>query len=885
MKLKRLITLACSALCVAGTCLAIAACAPEVEEATTATVRFDVNTVFETNVLKDKTVTIGKRVSKPKAYITQDNPTNLQVYGWYTDAACTEQWDFKNDRVNEDMTLYAKWVELYNVNYYVNGELVQEGTAFNGDTIEEDVSLVEGYKYLGSYVDEAMTEKFDYSKPIEESCNVYMQRSPGIFLSDNEDIGGTKGSLTNALAAYVGSYAYREDGSAVDQEGWVEEYTIKYEGANGEVTEEDCTYVNFGYTPTVGDGFVEISQSFDISQSQKIRMTYKNLGNATGVCVYFTTMLDLESSLYSATGPNYTQDFCYPNHTENPGARIDFTAEQKNMADTDEWQTVDFDLYEIYKKGYSIWGTSPYLGALRIQINYKSTHEDDWSNEFLIKSIEGIPVDIEVTDSDGVNDLLDKAAKLTNDQIQAASSAQTANPNGFVFPKDNAAAGEVYGDAKLQTTTNGIYFYANNEVAGRAEGNPSNGFIITAPEGKNIDLSEWTTLTLKLRNYGYAEKLTVYVYNDKKVPVKAELTIGAKMLESKTYSINLYGEFGMSGNLAKIEIIYDSVGVDNLLLIESVGMSEFMPYDTLGINFNDKNKYGFTGENVAIAFDSGMEGIVFDVAQSGAVVESAEKTYNATNDGYANVTLHYFLYKSSNITAVTVSYKTNGAFGSEYRYELDVENKGKASSITLPLNLNERGDVKSVRIRFEGTGMIALKQLEYGMNETSLPYYKDYSPIYNMMYDWYSGADYTYDKTVRASLFTKHATANMIGFSMYIGYSAEWQHVEIPHKTYSVPVTSTMKVKLVYQNRTDVPLINFSLGFAKTNTGSGEFDGGTDYPVFENNNVFIKSEMGDYEWATLTLEVPAEYIGAYLSKVHVRFEGKELMIRGFSIEP
>jgi hypothetical protein len=281
-----------------------------------------------------------------------------------------------------------------------------------------------------------------------------------------------------------------------------------------------------------------------------------------------------------------------------------------------------------------------------------------------------------------------------------------------------------------------------------------------------------------------------------------------------------------------------------------------------------------------------MDGIVFNVAQSGAMVTSSEKAYDATNDGYANVTLHYYLYKSSNITAVTVSYKVNGNFGSEYRYELDVENKGKANSVTLPLNLAERGDVKAVRVKFEGTGMIVLKQLEYGMNETSLPYYKNYQPIYGMMYDWLSeGTIYTYDKRIGASLFTKGATATYLGVSMYIGYSTQWQHVEVPHTTKSVPVTETMKVKLVYQNRTDVPFITFMLGFAKTDTGSGEAANETDYPVLEKTNTLIKCEMGEYEWATLTIEVPADYIGGYLSKVRVAFEGKELMIRGFSIEP
>lgn len=889
MKLKRLLTIACTALCVGVGCLALAACEPEFEPATTATVRFDVNTVFQTNVLKDKTVTIGKRVSRPSAYIIEDNPTNLQVYGWYTDIACTDQWDFKNDRVSEDMTLYAKWVELFNVNYYVNGELVKEDTAFNGDLIEEDATLVEGYKYLGSYVDEACTQEFDYTKPITNSCNVYIKRSPGIYLSDSVEEGGkSSGGLTNVLAAYVGSYGVNPDGSLIDQDGWVEEYVIKHENPDGTITEEACTYVNFGYTPTYGDGFVEISQGFDISQSQIIRMTYKNLGRAASVCVYFTTMLDVENSVYSATGPVYIQDFCYPNHTDNPGARLEFTEDQKEMDETDEWQTVDFNLYEIYKKGYSVWGTSPFLGSLRIQVTYKSNpDEEDWSNEFLIKSIEGIPVELETVDGIEVNTVRDTASKQTPEQIAAVADAQESNPNGFVFPKDYALAGDVVGDASLQNSKAGLLFYSINEIDNRAEGNPSTGFTINVPVGKLVDLSEYTTLNIRLRNYGYTEKLTVYVYNDKKVPIKAEISIAAKMQESKTYSINLYGEFGMNGNLMKVEFVYDSVGVDNLMLIEAVNFGEFVPYDTLGINFNDKNCYGFGGNsNVGVSFESGMEGIKFDVQKTGATVESTEKTYKATNDGYATATLHYYLYKSSNVTAVTISYKVNGSFGTEYRYELDQTTKGKNSTLTLPLEQDERGYVKSVRIRFEGTGMIVLQEIEYGVGDLGLPFYKSYQSIYGMMGDWCSGLEYSFDSVRKASVLTKLPTANDMSMSLYIGYTRNWQHMEIPHETKSVLIDKKTTVKVIYQNRTDVPLMTITLGFANTDVGSGESAAGTDFPVYEAANQVIAAEMAEYEWSVLRIEIPESYIGigAYLSKVRLVFEGKEIAIRGFAIE-
>ena len=83
------------------------------EEKKTGVVHFDLNTDFQTNSVKDKTVTLGKRVVEPSVYILEENPNNLHVYGWYTDKDFTTKWDFKKDKVEGNMTLYARWVELF----------------------------------------------------------------------------------------------------------------------------------------------------------------------------------------------------------------------------------------------------------------------------------------------------------------------------------------------------------------------------------------------------------------------------------------------------------------------------------------------------------------------------------------------------------------------------------------------------------------------------------------------------------------------------------------------------------------------------------------------------------------------------------------------------
>ena len=890
MKLKKWIAGICSVFLLAGLGGVMTACGngggssseSETIAPATVTVKFDVNTTLQTNVVKDKIVEVGKRVSRPKAFISEDNPTNLQLYGWYIDAACTQAWDFKNGRAQEDMTLYAKWVEQYEVHYYVNGVFEKTELAFKGDFLEEDASLVAGHKYLGSFVSEEYEVPYDYLEPVSGETDIYIKRSEGLYLSDCVEDGElSSGGLSDYLAAYIGSYGEDKNGNFIDEEGWVEEYTVTTNYSTG-AKEENCTYVNFGYAPSYGDPFVELALSFDISKSQIIRVWFKNLGKADYMCAYFTTMLDPDAGKYSETGANYTQDFCYPNYTGNDGARLELTPEQVNMDETAEWTYVDFNLYEIYKNGYSIWGTSPFLGSLRIQANYKNTSEDDLSNVFLIKAIEGIYHEVPVEDSEEVSSVIETAQGIDEEKIFEVGDAQEENPCGFTFPKDYYYVENVNGNAKTYNSPAGLLFYADNEIVGRSTGVTTGGFTAVVPQDKFIDLSVNTTLNITLRNYGYADEFIVYLYNTDGAIIKTTVEIASRMEHSKTYSVNLYGKSFMEGGLKSIEIIYTSVGVDNLILFEEISLGEFVPYDTVGINLNDKWCYGFkTNEDVEVLFDSNRSGVAFKVNESGASVVTPDKTYNATTDGYASATLIYRLPNGSEITAVTVEYKINGEFTTPYTYALDTEDVAKVKEVNLPFVLSERGTVQAVRLTFEGTGSVLIREIRYEVGETGLAYYQSYAPVYRGWADWYSGGAYEYDEKLQASIFTKNSSAGLLSASMYIGITRDNGHVIPPHTTYNVLMTETTKVKIVYQNKTDVAKLGFHLYFAKKEAGNPDVDG---LPTMESYGLTIDNNMQEYEWSTLTIEVPADFAELYLGKTVLQFEGAEIAIRAVSIE-
>jgi hypothetical protein len=118
---------------------------------------------------------------------------------------------------------------------------------------------------------------------------------------------------------------------------------------------------------------------------------------------------------------------------------------------------------------------------------------------------------------------------------------------------------------------------------------------------------------------------------------------------------------------------------------------------------------------------------------------------------------------------------------------------------------------------------------------------------------------------------------------MYIGYTTNEPSLQAPHTTYSVPVTATTKMKIVYQNKTDVNVMLVNVLFSDSKTASGE-DGTEPLKLLERHNQTIDCNMGEYEWSVLTIEIPTQYVSKYLAKFTIGFTGKEIAIRAVSIE-
>lgn len=115
----------------------------------------------------------GEKIVKPA------NPTKEKEYfvDWYKEAECTNVWDFENETVSQDITLYAKWTSIaYTVTFETNGgsaieaQLVPKGTFA---TKPATAPTKEGNLFEGWYTEQTMTNLFKFYTPITKDITLY----------------------------------------------------------------------------------------------------------------------------------------------------------------------------------------------------------------------------------------------------------------------------------------------------------------------------------------------------------------------------------------------------------------------------------------------------------------------------------------------------------------------------------------------------------------------------------------------------------------------------------------------------------------------------------------------------------------------------------------
>lgn len=802
--------------CLTGifTLLAFGAClGGEKKEDNTATVTFDTCIELKTNNVLAQTVEKGSTITKPIVSIIEENPDNLEVEGWYTDKEYTTEWSFLLNTVEEDMTLYAKWVANYTVSYYLGEETTkpmwQEKVRDEAPlTLIQELS--DGYDSDGFFYDKEYTMPVEEGVPVTSNLEIYIHRSEYFYFS-----GGMIGRRFEPVAAPSG---------AGSTPGSIE---IKGEG------EEEYAEVNFGYS-TAADPYIWLRNvTVDISASQKVEVTFKNLGSATALKFYFLVW-------YADNTPIAGQSF-----NEAAACTHYYTEEQMNMTEEDEWVTVVLDFAkESINNGLSVWGNAATMVQLRIQSGYVSENEEDLSNVVLIKSIKGIADDtyISTEDSDAFK------AELQSDNaedLQAVANAQE-QVTGWVFPKNNACVNmENPETGNIYEKTEGILLYSNFRA--------TSTYVFNLAEGQNINLDELTTVTIRLKNMGYATSFELHYRNTNSRKSSYDVKIAQRTTDFVDYKLNLFGAYNYNGLLDNISIVYESAGNDNGLLIESITFSEYQPSQVVGLNFNDKEFCGIQAtEDVAMTYEKASEnplensGTNFTVSKDGAAVE---KTFTSfATHGYDKLNLSYVLPADSNIEKVIFDLTVDGETKS---YEFAVTACDKATNVQLPYE--QYGYLTSLRIRFIGTGAIRLCQFAFGLSTENGVDFSNNSAITVMENIKWNGLA-SYDPDVGA---LKYSYVQGETPKFYFGAALDSAS---KYGTGNISLCGRTKMVFIYQNRTASSQIMIGLGttnIAKEGwqTEVSQPGDSAGYRTFYN----LKTNMKEDEWAAY--EIDFNWIG------------------------
>ena len=193
---------------------------------TSVTVTFDPN--YEGGEASTESVEIGGKVTQPQDPVWDD--AHL-FKGWYTDEACTEEYDF-DTAVTEAFTLYAGWEEvdlgdtvrmtyLYNYESAPNDGVYYTTRVKAGRRPTAPADPVRsGYYFADWYADAACTVKYDFQKAVEKDTTVYAKWfNAYVFEAEYTDLTGKEGNGYSSSASGTDLIMNDIDGTLGQQTG------------------------------------------------------------------------------------------------------------------------------------------------------------------------------------------------------------------------------------------------------------------------------------------------------------------------------------------------------------------------------------------------------------------------------------------------------------------------------------------------------------------------------------------------------------------------------------------------------------------------------------------------------------------------------------------
>ena len=135
---------------------------------------------------------------------TTPTKTGFTFMGWYKDDAFKTKWDFANDLVRKDTTLYAKWaVDYYELSFESNGgsPVDNQRMADNTKAAEPTSPTKAGFIFAGWYKDNALKTKWDFANDVvTKNTTLYAKWDKESYTVSFDTDGGTPSPINQTIA-------------------------------------------------------------------------------------------------------------------------------------------------------------------------------------------------------------------------------------------------------------------------------------------------------------------------------------------------------------------------------------------------------------------------------------------------------------------------------------------------------------------------------------------------------------------------------------------------------------------------------------------------------------------------------------------------------------
>ncbi|MEY9980168.1 InlB B-repeat-containing protein [Lysinibacillus sp. RC79] len=219
----------------------------------TVTVTFDANGGSK---VPSQSVGSGELVKVPSTPVKE----GYTFAGWYKDKGLMEAWNFNQDVVTKDITLYAKWSKgSYIVTFDANGgSKVPFQSVESGKLVKAPSTPVkEGYTFAGWYKDKGLTEAWNFNQDVvTQDITLYAKWSKVSYIVTFDANGGSEvPSQSVGLGELVKvPIASKKEGYIFD--GWHKdkELTVPWDLAKDVVTKNVTLYAKWTKDYTSGGG-------------------------------------------------------------------------------------------------------------------------------------------------------------------------------------------------------------------------------------------------------------------------------------------------------------------------------------------------------------------------------------------------------------------------------------------------------------------------------------------------------------------------------------------------------------------------------------------------------------------------------------------------------